>query len=110
MQKKFKMAKFYGIIGYSETHETSPGIYTERIVEREYYGDVTRAYRRNQGSDKVNQDVILHHEFSVIADPYACEHYGFMRYICYGSVKWVIESVEFQYPRLVITTGGLYNE
>ena len=33
------MAKFYGIIGYAITEEIKPGVWTERIIERMYYGD-----------------------------------------------------------------------
>ena len=36
------MAKFYGVIGYAVTEETEPGIYEERIVEKEHFGDVIR--------------------------------------------------------------------
>lgn len=32
------MAKFYGVIGYAVTEETKPGVWTEKIVERMYYG------------------------------------------------------------------------
>lgn len=36
------MAKFYGVIGYAVTEETKPGVWTEKIIERMYYGDLTR--------------------------------------------------------------------
>ena len=38
------MAKFYGVIGYAETLETSPGVWTEQITERNYYGDLINKY------------------------------------------------------------------
>ena len=41
------MAKFYGKIGYSETNETSPGVWTETIIERNYYGDLLRNFKKN---------------------------------------------------------------
>ena len=34
--------KYYGKIGYGATEETRPGVYEERITEREYYGEVSR--------------------------------------------------------------------
>ena len=36
------MAKFCGIIGYALTVETEPGIYEEKIIENQYFGDVIR--------------------------------------------------------------------
>ena len=33
------MAKFFGKIGFANTEETSPGIWSG-VVERPYYGDV----------------------------------------------------------------------
>lgn len=36
------MAKWFGKIGYAVTSETRPGIWEEVIVERNYYGDMTR--------------------------------------------------------------------
>ena len=44
------MDKFYGKIGFSSTKETSPGIWTEEIVDKEYYGDILRNSRRWQSS------------------------------------------------------------
>ena len=51
------MSKWYGKIGYGVTEETAPSVYTEKIVERPYFGDLTRNTRRLQTSDKVNDDI-----------------------------------------------------
>ena len=48
------MAKFYGVIGYAVTEETKPGVWTEKIIERMYYGDLIRNTRRLQ-SDGTTQ-------------------------------------------------------
>ena len=44
------MAKFYGIIGYSETKEVCPGVWKEDITEREYHGDLLRNINKFQSS------------------------------------------------------------
>lgn len=36
------MAKYYGIVGYVITEETSPGVWGEVTNERPYYGDIVR--------------------------------------------------------------------
>lgn len=103
------MAKFYGMIGFSETYESSPGIWTEKIIEHPYYGDIIRNYRRNQSSDKINDDVNLTNDFSIIADDFAFHNYPNMKYVTYMGIKWTVISIENIYPRLRITVGGIHN-
>ena len=101
--------KWYGIIGYGETEEVRPGVYKERITERNYYGDVNRYSRRLQSADKINDDVVISNELSIVADPYAIQHFHAMRYAEFMGVKWTISDVNVQPPRLILTMGGEYN-
>ena len=104
------MAKWFGKIGFNVgTQETAPSVYTEDIQERQYYGDVIRNSRRLQTTDKVNDDLEISNELSIVADPYAMENFHTMRYAEFMGAKWKISSVEVQYPRLVLTLGGVYN-
>ena len=103
------MAKFYGAIGYAKTVETMPGVWTEQITERDYYGDVIRNSRRLQSSDKVNDDISISNQISIVADPYAINNFHSMRYAEFMGAKWKVSDVEVQYPRLLLTLGGLYN-
>ena len=103
------MAKFYGALGYAKTVETMPGVWTEQITERDYYGDVIRNSRRLQSSDKVNDDINISNQISIVADPYAINNFHSMRYAEFMGAKWKISDVEVQYPRLLLTLGGLYN-
>ena len=104
------MAKFCGIIGYVITRETEPGIYVEEIVENEYYGDVIRNTRRLREAAKVNDDINISNQISIVADPFANNNFHAMRYIMFMGAKWKIIEVEVQYPRLILSIGGLYNE
>lgn len=105
------MAKWFGTIGYGETVETRPGVWTEQITPRSYYGDLIRNSRRLQSSaDSVNDDVNISNQLSIVADPYANEHFYAMRYAEFAGSKWKITDVEVQYPRLILTLGGVYNE
>lgn len=103
------MAKIYGKIGYAETVETTPGVWTEKIVDRNYYGDLTRNSRRLQSTDKVNDDINISNELSIVADPYAINNFHSMRYAEFFGAKWKITDVEVQYPRLILTLGGVWN-
>lgn len=103
------MSKFCGLVGYAETVETTPGVWDEVITERQYYGDLNRNSFRTQSPDKVNADVVVSNEISMVADPYANANFHNMRYVTFGGVKWAITSVEVMYPRLKLMVGGVYN-
>ncbi len=103
------MAKWYGPIGYADSVETKPGVHVERIIERNYYGDAIRQNRRIRSGDKVNEDIEISNQISIVADPYATEHIYSMRYAEFQGVRWKIGDVEVAPPRLILTLGGLYN-
>ena len=115
------MAKFYGVIGYAVTKETAPGVWTEEIAEQSYYGDLTRNMRRLQDSelvrntrrlqtaDKLNDNINVSNEISILADPFARENFHLMKYVGFMGAKWKITNVEVQYPRLILSVGGVYN-
>lgn len=103
------MAKWFGAIGYADATETSPGVWEEVMTERSYFGDLTRNTRRLQTADQLNDDINISNELSIVADPYANEHFHSMRYAEFAGAKWKISSVEVKYPRLILSLGGLYN-
>ena len=104
------MPKWYGKIGYGVTEETSPGVWTEEIVERQYYGDILRNLRRLETSDQVNDNVSVSNEISIVSDPYAFENFHSIRWVEFMGAKWKVSSIEVQYPRLVLSLGGVYND
>lgn len=105
------MAKFFGKVGYVETVETRPGVWSDdQVTERDYYGDVIRNTRRLETSDKVNDDINIGNSISIVADPFAYQNFHSMRYVVFMGSKWKITTVEVQYPRLLLTLGGVYNE
>lgn len=103
------MAKFYGEIGYGESVETKPGVWTDVITEHHYYGDVLRNARGLESGDKVNNDLTVSNSISIIADAYANNHFFAMRYIKWAGAYWTVSDVEVKSPRLILRLGGLYN-
>lgn len=103
------MAKYCGKIGFAETKETKPGVWTEQITEHTYFGDMNRNTRRLQSSGNLNDNIVIANELSIVADPYANENFHAMRYVEFMGTKWKISSVEVQYPRLILTLGDEYN-
>ena len=103
------MAKFYGSIGYALLSESVPGVWMDTIVEKDYRGDVILDQRRWQPGEKVNDDINIDNSISIIADAYAYENSGFMKYIVWNNVAWKIQSFSINRPRIVIQIGGVYN-
>lgn len=100
------------MIGFSssaEYTETAPGIWEDVITERKYYGDVTKDFRKANRGDKIISDIQISNLFSIVADPFAFENFQYMKYLKYMGYAWTIESVEVQYPRLLISVGGRWN-
>lgn len=103
--------RFYGKVGYGETVELDPtrGIYGQKIIERNYTGDVIRDTRDLRETDKVNDDISVGNSISVVADAYANEHYFDMKYVVWNGSRWKVTEVEVQRPRLLLRLGGIWN-
>ena len=103
------MARYSGNVGFVENRKTRPGVWEPVTTEIHYYGDITRAGRKIVDGQDVAHNVVLDNAISIVADPYAREHYFAIRYAWYQGAKWTVTSVEVVYPRLILTLGGLYN-
>lgn len=104
------MGKFYGKIGYAITKETKPGVWTEELVEKDYFGDLLRNIsRRYENSGGVNDNIRISNDISIIADAFAYENFSYIRYVNFMGAKWIVANVEVQHPRLILTLGGVYN-
>lgn len=104
------MAKFYGPIGYAETIEKSPGVFKDEITVRNYSGDLlSNTSRWSNSSETTNDDLNINNRVSILADPYAYQNFHSMKYVEFMGTKWKIISVEVQYPRLILSIGGVYN-
>lgn len=104
------MAKFHGIIGYVQTEETAPGVYSEVVTERNYTGDILRNNRRWENSERLNDNLVINNQFSIVADAFAYENFQNIRYIQWMGTSWKVNSIEIQRPRLILTVGGVYND
>ena len=101
------MNKWFGKIGFEDSVETSPGIWSG-VVEHSYYGEVISNNRNLQLSDSVNGKVTISAKISVVADEYARNHFHLMKYIEFMGANWEVAAVEPARPRLILTLGGEY--
>lgn len=104
------MAKWFGKVAYSNTVETTPGVWTTQDTVHEYYGDVKRTSTKWAGNpDSTNDNLTVNVQISIVADPFAIENFYSMKWIEYMGTKWKIINVEPQFPRLLLTLGGVWN-
>lgn len=103
------MNKYYGVVGYGVTEETTPGVWEPHIVERRYYGDILRNSRRLENGTSTNDDININNQISILADPFAYQNFHNMKYASFMGTLWKVTSVDVQSPRLVLTIGGEYN-
>lgn len=103
------MAKWYGAIGYGIQKETAPGVFREIIEERKYYGTLTRNMKRTETGESLNDNVNISNELSIVADPFAYQNFHCIRYAEFMGGKWKVNSVSVEFPRLILSFGGVYN-
>lgn len=101
--------RFAGEIGFVHREETRPGINTFRAEEHIAYGDVLSNVRRWQTGPEINNDLTLSNRISILADGFLCEHMGLIAYCRWHGTVWAVTSVELNYPRAILTLGGVYN-
>lgn len=102
--------RYSGVVGYGETVETAPDVFRKIVVERPALGDVFRNSRSlEEGGSKANNDLSVGNSISIVADPYANEHFFNIRYVMWQGARWTVSKVDVEPPRLVLRLGALYN-
>ena len=103
------MARFSGNVGFIENTETGVSKWTNNETVRHYFGDVQRLVKRTENGQGVNSDLNISNEISIVADPYAREHFFAIQWVEWQGVKWKVNSAEVLYPRLILSLGGIWH-
>ena len=103
------MSRWYGKIGFSVQEETSPGIWNEVVVEKNYYGDIYNRSRKWQQSKDLIDDITITNEITITTDPYIIENLTNIKYVIIEGIKWKITNITLSAPRLTLSLGGIYN-
>ena len=105
------MPKLYTRIGFAPSFEqTSPGVYEPIEVVKNYYGELLKNARRLESSGQLNDNINISNRISILSDPYARENFHSIRWIKFLGSKWKVNNVDVEYPRLILSIGGLYND
>lgn len=102
------MAKFFGVVGFSQTKERAKGVWVNDITEKEFYGDVIKNSVSHRDGDKVNDDLTVGNSISIVSDAYANEHFFAILFVEWAGVCWKVSNVDVQHPRLILRLGGVY--
>ena len=104
------MSKFYGKIGFSTPMiETSPGVWEDQVIEKNYYGDMIKKARRWTNGEGLNNDLTISNTLEIVADEYIVDHLTNVRYVVWLGAKWTVTDVSFEFPRMSLTLGEVYN-
>jgi hypothetical protein len=103
------MARFHGRVGFGNTVETSPGVFTDEIVEHFYFGDVIQNRRTLREGEELNKDLTVGNSISIVANAYANEHIFAIKYVEWAGQFWTVPDVEVRAPRLILQLGEVYN-
>lgn len=102
--------KYYGLVGFGKTvSNEGDDVWKEEITERPYFGDIPKHVYTTQSTDKLTKDVQLNMQINIVADEFAVKFMHLIRYAEWRGVKWQVTAVEPQYPRLILSLGGVYN-
>lgn len=103
------MAKYSGKIGFGFDREVRPGVFKPEIVEKNCYGDILQNTIRNDSAAQVNDNLNISNRFSIVSTAYVIENLNAIKYLEYLGAKWKVTSVSIQYPRLILSVGGVWN-
>ena len=103
------MAKWYGKVGYIINEEVEPGVWVETPTELPYFGDTVSDMAKRSSSNQVNSNLTIASKVSIVADPFAIKHFSSIKYVEIMGTMWSVSIVEPQFPRLILTVGGVYN-
>ena len=103
--------RFYGQVGYASAVEQpdGSGIWIDTMVERSYYGDVIQNRSRWSPSDRANDNLAIENRISIVADPYALNHFAKIKYVRWMNQVWKVTALEVERPRLILTIGEEWN-
>ena len=103
------MARFYGKVGFGQTHDNGNGVHSVDIYYRFYHGDEVQNYRSTDNSQQVNSEFRTSTLISIMSDSHANENLSAIRYAEWHGTLWEVTGVDTQRPRLLLRLGGVYN-
>lgn len=102
------MTRFFGKVGYASSVRNN-GVVENVMTERTYSGDELQNTRYFANENSVLGKVSFQTRISILADAYALENFKDIRYLEWAGSLWVVDSVQAERPRLILSIGEKYN-
>ncbi len=105
------MSRFFGPVGFVTSMEVpeGSGIWIDVATEKNYRGEVSRNTKRWDNTQTLNDNINISNVVSIVADPYISNKLFAIKYVKWLGSYWEVTSAEVQYPRIVLSLGGVYN-
>lgn len=104
------MAKTVVLVSYCMPKEIERGVWDDQVIQISYPADITRLNSRwSANTDSTNDNISLNSQISFVADAFANQHFVFIKHVNAYGAEWKVTNVEVQYPRIILTLGGVYN-
>ena len=102
--------RWFGKVGFGLTeHNPVTGKSKSVIVEYEYFGDVLKNTRKWESNDHLNDDLTISNIIKIYADNYLMKYQDAIKYATFNGVYWRVSNIEVEFPKMVLTLGGVYN-
>lgn len=101
--------KYSGKVGFASKVQTSPGVWEDTIIERDYIGDVLQRTERLDEGDSVIPRYYTTTSVSVLSDGVLKERYSDVRYVTFGGIRWTVQSIIHKFPRIEMFLSEEYN-
>lgn len=102
-------SRWHGKIGFGVTKESGKGIWKPTIEEREYYGNIISVRKTAESQPySINDTLRINSKISIIDDGFISVNCATIRYVEFMGALWKVAEVTPEYPRLVLTLGGVY--
>lgn len=103
------MNRYSGSIGYhSEPIETSPGVWSEPIVEIAIKGTVMWSSSRYQVGENSQGDIKPNHKVRFMIPDIDNFDPTRLSWISWNGRNWTISAFEMDHPAVIVTLGVLY--
>ena len=102
-------SRWHGKIGFGVTKEIGKGIWKPTIEEHEYYGNIISVRKTAESQPYSTNDALrINSKISIIDDGFISVNCATIRYVEFMGALWKVAEVTPEYPRLVLTLGGVY--
>ena len=103
------MARFYGKVGFVRSFETKPDVWEDVTDEYFFTGDILQNTRRWQSSERLNDDLEISNRISILGTGFVFENLYAIKWVEWMGNKWKVTNVDVNYPRIILSLGGVYN-